>query len=166
MNVAAGTSNISGLVVGAEIEFLSGTAANLGQRRTITAIEIAAGAGTTIITFNAAPGAVVNTDTFRISSGSFFVLATGTLATGSFKRWDIATAAWSNLSITTLPATWGTDGRMVTPAILADFYDSGTASAGAATTLTDGTKAWTNDQWINSQVRITGNRYRTDKKNN
>ena len=29
-NVAAGTSNISGLVVGAEIEFLSGTAANLG----------------------------------------------------------------------------------------------------------------------------------------
>ena len=154
-NVAAATSNISGLVVGAEIEFLSGTAANLGQRRTITAIEIAGGTGTTIITFNAAPGAVVNTDTFRISSGSFFVLATGTLATGSFKRWDIATAVWSNLSITTLPATWGTDGRMVTPAIKDTYYDSGTASAGAATTLTDATKAWTADQWINSQVRIT-----------
>lgn len=156
VDVAAATSNISGLVVGAEIEFLSGTAANLGQRRTITDIEILAGAGTTRIIFNAAPGTVVNTDTFRISSGSFFVLATGTLATGSFKRWDIATAAWSNLSITTLPATWGTDGRMVTPAILDTFYDSGTASAGGATTLTDGTKAWTADQWINSQVRITG----------
>jgi len=156
VDVAAATSNISGLVVGAEIEFLSGTAANLGQRRTITGIEILGGTGTTRIIFNAAPGAVVNTDTFRISSGSFFVLATGTLASGSFRRWDIATAAWSTLTITGLPATWGTDGRMVTPAIKDTYYDSGTASAGGATTLTDATKAWTADQWINAQVRITG----------
>ena len=156
VDVNSAVSNISGLVVGAEIEFLSGTAANLGQRRTITGIEILGGTGTTRIIFNAAPSAVVNTDTFRISSGSFFVLATGTLASGSFKRWDIATAVWSNLTITGLPATWGTDGRMVTPALIDTYYDSGTATAGGATSLTDSGKAWTADQWINSQVRITG----------
>ena len=156
INVNSATSNINGLVVGSEVEFLSGTAANLGLRRTITNIETVGGTGTLILTINAAAGAVVNTDTFRINSGSFFVLATGTLASGSFRRWDIATMAWSTLSITALPATWGTDGRMVTPAIYDSTYDSGTASAGAATTITDATKAWTVDQWINAQVRITG----------
>ncbi len=156
INVNSATSNINGLVVGSYVEFLSGAAANLGLRRRITNIETVGGTGTLILTIDAAASAVNNTDTFRINSGSFFVLATGTLASGSFRRFDIATMAWSTLSITGLPATWGTDGRMVTPAIYDSTYDSGTASAGAATTITDATKAWTADQWINSQVRITG----------
>jgi len=156
ITINSAVSNIDGLVIGSEVEFLSGTAANLGRRCLITNIGHAGGTGTTILTINAAPSAVMNTDTFRINSGSFFVLGTGTLASGSFKRWDIATSAWSTLSITGLPATWGTDGRMVTPAIYESTYDSGTASGGASTTITDATKAWTVDQWINSQIRITG----------
>lgn len=156
IEVSAAAFNISGLVVGCEVQFLTGTAANVGYRRTITAIETNIGTGTIYLTINAAPAAVANTDTFMVSSGSFFVIATGTLATGSFKRWDIGTAAWSNLTITGLPATWGTDGRMVTPASIVQYYDSGTATSGSTTTLVDSSKSWAADQWINYQVRITG----------
>lgn len=157
ITVALNTHNINGYAVGKYVEFLSGTAANLGQRREITAISTTGVAGSTItLTIAAAPGAVVNTDTFRINSGSFFIFTSGVLAT-SFKRFDIATMSWgSSLSIAVLAATWGTDGRMVTPGSYGVSYDSGTASAGGATTLTDGTKSWATDQWISYQVRITG----------
>ena len=74
VTVNAATHNINGNVVGDDIEFLSGTAGNIGQRRTISAIETNIGTGTITITFAAAPNSVANADTFRISSGSFFVL--------------------------------------------------------------------------------------------
>lgn len=155
LTVNAATHNINGNVVGDEIEFLSGTAGNIGQRRTITAIETNGGTGTITITFNAAPSSVANNDTFRISSGSLFVLSAGTLAATSFRRYDIATGAWSSLTNTGLPASWGTDGRLVSPYLKADSYDSGTATSGSSTTLVCTGKGWTNDQWINYQVRIT-----------
>lgn len=155
LTVNAATHNINGNVVGDEIEFLSGTAGNIGQRRTVTAIETNGGTGTITITFNAAPNSVANNDTFRISSGSFFVLCAGTLAATSFRRYDIATGAWSSLTQTGLPATWGTDGRLVSPYLRSDSYDSGTATSGSSTTLVCTGKGWTNDQWINYQVRIT-----------
>jgi hypothetical protein len=156
ITVALNTHNINDYVVGKYVEFLSGTAANLGQRRQITNVFTTGVAGSTItLTIAAAPGTVVNTDTFRINSGSFFVFTSGVLAT-SFKRFDLATMSWgSALSITGVAATFGTDGRMVTTGIYDATYDSGTASAGAATTLTDSTKSWATDQWISYQVRIT-----------
>ena len=155
VTVNSATYNINGNVVGDEIEFLTGTAGNIGQRRTITDIKTNIGTGTITITFNAAPSAVVNTDTFRVSSGSFFVLCPGTLAATSFRRYDIATGTWTSLTNTGLPATWGTDGRMVIPYVRIDSYDSGTATSGSSTTLVCTGKGWTNDQWINYQVRIT-----------
>lgn len=157
ITVALNTHNINGFVVGKYVEFLSGTAANLGLRREITAISTTGVAGSTItLTIATAPGAVAASDTFRINSGSFFIFTSGVVAT-SFKRFDIATMSWgSALSITNLAATWGTDGRMVTPGMYGVSYDSGTASSGGATTLVDSTKAWATDQWIAYQVRITG----------
>lgn len=155
LTVNSATYNINGNVVGDEVEFLTGTAGNIGLRRTITAIETNGGTGTTTITFAAAPSAVVNTDTFRISSGSFFVLCAGTLAANAFKRYDIATGTWTALTHTGLAATWGTDGRMVSPYLRADSYDSGTATSGSSTTLVCTGKGWAADQWINYQVRIT-----------
>lgn len=157
ITVALNTHNINNYVVGKYVEFLSGTAANLGQRRQITNVFTTGVAGSTItLTIAAAPASVVNTDTFRVNSGSFFVFTSGVLAT-SFKRFDLATMSWgSALSITGLAATFGTDGRMVTTGIYDETYDSGTASAGAATTLTDSSKSWATDQWISYQVRITG----------
>lgn len=157
ITVALNTHNINKYVVGSYVEFLSGTAANLGARREITNVYTTGIAGSTItITIAAAPGAVVNTDTFRINSGSFFIFTSGVLAT-SFKRFDVGTMSWgSALSIATLAATWGTDGRMVTTGMYGVSYDTGTASAGDATTLTDSSKSWATDQWIAYQVRITG----------
>lgn len=157
ITVALNTHNINEYVVGKYVEFLSGTAANLGLRRLITNVYTTGVAGSSItITIAAAAGSVDNNDTFRINSGSFFVFTSGILFT-SFKRFDIATMSWGSfLSKTNLAGTWGTDGRMVTTGMYEVSYDSGTASAGGATTLTDGTKSWAIDQWINYQVRITG----------
>lgn len=157
ITVALNTHNINEYVVGKYVEFLSGTAGNLGLRRQITDVYTTGVAGSTIvITIAAAPSSVTTGDTFRINSGSFFVFTSGVLAT-SFKRFDIATMSWgSTLSITGLAGTWGTDGRIVTAGMYGVSYDSGTASAGGATTLTDASKAWATDQWINYQVRITG----------
>lgn len=158
VTVALSTHNINGFVIGKTIEFLSGTTANIGLRRTITNILTTGVAGSTItLTLDSAvTSAVANNDTFRIASGSFWIFTSGVLAT-SFKRFDIATMSWgSALSITNLAGTWGTDGRMVTACMNGVSYDSGTASAGGATTLTDSTKSWGTDQWINYQVRITG----------
>jgi hypothetical protein len=86
-----------------------------------------------------------------------FTVGAGTLAAGSFKQFDFATNSWGgNLSIVNLPATLATDGRMAYPYVLDNPFATGTATAGGATTLTNGLKAWTTNQWTNYQVRITG----------
>jgi hypothetical protein len=87
------------------------------------------------------------------------VLGAGTLAAGSFRRYDFATNSWITLSNAGLPATIGTDGRlMATPAwIDSGFrsFASGTATGGSSTTLTNSAKGWATNQWANSQLRIT-----------
>ncbi len=158
ITVALNTHNINGYAIGKTVEFLSGTAANIGLRKTITAISTTGVAGSTItLTFDDAAVAVVaNNDTFRISSGSFFVFTAGVLAS-SFKRFDIGTMSWGSfLSISGISATFDGDGRMVTPGMLGVSYDTGTADADSSTTALecDG-KNWGADQWINYQVRIT-----------
>jgi len=158
ITVNAATHNIHGYSEGKTVEFLSGTAANIGLRRTILSIKHPGPAtGNITLTLDSAvPGAVANNDTFRLTTGTFFVFMPGTLSATSFKKYDVATGVWTACSVTGLPATWGTDGRMVATNIVGVSYDSGTASSGSATTLVDSTKAWTADQWINYQVRITG----------
>jgi hypothetical protein len=87
------------------------------------------------------------------------VLGAGTLAAGSFRRYDFATNSWITLAHTGLPATIGTDGRLIaTPAwIDSGFrsFASGTATAGTTTSLTNMSKGWAVNQWANSQLRIT-----------
>lgn len=158
ITVAFNTHNLNGYVVGSTVEFLSGTANNIGVRKTITAISTTGVAGSTItLTFDTATSdAVANNDTFRLSSGSFFIFTGGAMVT-SFKRFDIGTMSWSSsLSFSGISSTFNGDGRMVTPGMIGVSYDSGTANADSSTTLLecDG-KGWTNDQWINYQVRIT-----------
>jgi len=156
ITVASATYNINGLVIGKTVEFTSGN--NIGLRRTITAILNLGGTGTTTLTFDSVVGtAVANNDTFRIASGMFYVLIPGTLSATTFRKYDIATGSWTSCTSTGLPATWGTDGKMVTPGMFGVSYDSGTAAATSSTTTLDCTgKTWTADQWINYQVRITG----------
>lgn len=158
ITVAAASFNITGLIVGKVVRFLTGTAANIGLERTVTNIDNNGGTGTITITLGVAlPSAVANNDTFASTSGSFFYLNAGTLAaTNYFKRFDIETQVWSNLAVTGLPATWGTDGAMVTPSIYGTSYDSGTVTSATGTTIDCTGKGWTSSQWINYQVRITG----------
>lgn len=102
--------------------------------------------------------AITTSSVYRLLTPRWYVLGAGTLAAGSFKVYDFATNAWASLSNTGLPATVGTDGRLVsTPSWMDASYlqfATGTATAGAATTLTNSAKAWAVNQWANSQVRI------------
>jgi hypothetical protein len=97
---------------------------------------------------------------YRLLTPRWYVLGAGTLAAGSFKVYDYATNTWTNLSITGLAATIGTDSKLIaTPSIVDGAFKqfaTGTATSATATTLTQTGKAWTASQWINSQVRITG----------
>lgn len=157
VTVDASAHKLNGFVVGKTIEFLSGTAGNIGLRRTINAISTPGTAtGTITLTLDSAvTSSVANNDTFRIASGMFYVLMPGTLTATSFRKYDIGEGDWTSCTNTGLPATWGTDADMIRTGLKDTNYDSGTATSGNATTLTCTGKGWTNDQWINYQVRIT-----------
>lgn len=156
VTVAAGTHNITGRAVGQTIEFISAGTAS-GFRTTISSILNNAGTGTiTLNLASAAPTAILNAHTFRIATGRFYVMSAGTIAAGIFKVFDVATMAWqASLATTNLPATWGTDGKLVVAYNFGEIYATGTATAGAASTITNGAKNWTVNQWTNYQIRIT-----------
>jgi hypothetical protein len=156
VTVAAATHNLSYGNVGTVIEFVS-SGTNSGLRRTITAIDTSSGgAGTITLTLDSAvTTAVLSSHTFRLTTGRFFVLNAGTIAAGSFRIFDVATLSWSSPTTTGLPASIGTDGRLVCAYNYNEAQATGTATAGAATTLTNSAKTWTTNQWTNYQVRIT-----------
>jgi len=141
---------------GYSVFFVGGT--NAGKLKTIASNTIGTNA---VITFEGAAEAVAfdSTSQYRLKTPNFFIFGAGTLAAGSFKRYDFATNSWVTLANTGLPASFGTDGRLVsTPAWLDTGFKSfatGTATAGASTTLTNSAKAWATNQWTNSQLRIT-----------
>lgn len=150
---ATTTAAISGLCVGRKLRVLTG--ARAGEEAAITGVIIVPG-GTSTIQFAALSGAISNADTFVIDTGRFFILNAGTLATNSFRSYDPLTSTWfASLAFAGLPATIGTDGRLVsTPDT--EIYASGTATGATATTLVNAAKTWTASQWVNYQVRITG----------
>lgn len=156
VTVAAATHNINGFARGAVIEFLSGTAGNIGTRTTITEILTNAGQGTITLTLADPVTSVANNDTFRLNTGRFFIMSSGTLASKCFQYFDVGTLAWTDLAYATGGTTNGTDARLVVPYTMVDIFDAGTGtSASNTTTLVDTTKNWASSQWVNYQVRIT-----------
>jgi hypothetical protein len=142
--------NPTAAVKGKTIRFITG--ANSGLDATVTSINYVPG-GTSTLKFSTLPFAVANNDTFVLDTQVFYVMSAGTLATGSFKSYDVFTSTWTNLAIAGLPATWGTDARMVaTPS--AHIYSSGAVTSSTSTVVTTG-KTWTANQWTNYQLRIT-----------
>lgn len=140
---------------GFSVHILAGP--NAGAVLTISSNTIGANA---VITVPTQASAFSASTVYRLMTPRWFVVGSGTLAAGSFKSYDFATNTWNTLSNTGLPATLGTDGRLVsTPSWDFNGFVSmatGTATAGAATTLTNSAKNWTVNQWTNYQVRITG----------
>jgi hypothetical protein len=141
---------------GYSVHILSGP--NAGETKIIASNTIGASA---VITFTVASGVAFSASTvYRLITPVWYVLGAGTLATGSFRKYDLATNTWTSLTITGLPATVGTDGRLVsTPSWVDDGFSSfatGTAASATSTTLAVSGTPWTASQWINAQVRITG----------
>jgi len=156
VTVAAATHNITGIVIGKTIEFISAGTAS-GERRTITSVDLSgAGAGTLTLYFDTAVStAILNTHTFRIASGSYFVMNAGTIAAGIFKRYDVATIAWqASLATTNLPATWATDGKLTSFAAEPGVLLTKTATGGTTTTLALSTALWDTDVYKNRTLMI------------
>lgn len=142
---------ITGYLLNKKIRFLTG--ANAGKETTITGIKIVPG-GTSTLQFSAQSSACANGDTFVVEVGRFVVLNAGTVAANIFKTYNPITGQWVALATTGLPATIGTDAKLVaTPSN--DIFATGTATAGASTTLTNSSKNWTVNQFANYQIRIT-----------
>lgn len=92
------------------------------------------------------------TSQFQVYSGSLWVQGAG--ASAGFAVYDVATNTWTQK--TAVGVTWGTDGQIVSTVGSAAVFDSGVATSGAASTITNSAKAWNTNQWANFQVRITG----------
>lgn len=149
------TSNLTTVIdlAGYSIRLTGGTGA--GQVRKITSNTIGASAVFTVTdTFTTAPDA---TTTWELRSGRFFILSAGTLASGSMKFYDVATGAWTTVTITGLSATWGTDGHLIAPRPVEEkSLVVGTATSATASTLTLSTAAWTTNAYTGQIVEITG----------
>lgn len=90
------------------------------------------------------------TTVFQLFSGSLWMTTAGVVGFGVYDR---ATNVWTARSVVGLPA-WGTDGQLVSTIGSAKEFATGTATAGAATTLTNGLKTWGTNMWANYQIRI------------
>jgi len=102
---------------------------------------------------------ITSSSTYRLLTPRWYVICAGTLAANSFKYYDYALNTWTAGLQTGLPATINTDSVLVaTPSMTNGAFVSfatGTATAGGASTLTDGGKTWTVNQWTSYQIRIT-----------
>jgi hypothetical protein len=142
-------------LAGYQIEITGGPGA--GDVRTIAYNTV--GTNGVITVTSAFSAAITASSTYRLITPRYYVLGAGTLAAGSFKVYDFALNTWTSLSNTGLPATWGTDGKLIaTPSFGDDGDDlnfaTGTATAGTSTTLTNGAKTWATNQWANYQLKI------------
>lgn len=91
------------------------------------------------------------TTQYQLYGGSLWVQGAG--ASAGFGVYDRVTNAWTARAA--VGVTWGTDGVLVSTIGAQGSFATGTATAGAATTLTNAAKSWGTNMWANSQVRIT-----------
>lgn len=131
---------------------------NAGQTFTIASNTI--GATAVITTVETAGVAFSASTVYQLLTPRWYLLGSGTLASGSFKTYDFATNTWTTLAHAGLSATIGTDGKLIATPSMVDgatvAFATGTATAGAASTLTNAAKTWATNQWANYQIRITG----------
>lgn len=140
-------------LVGCEIRVVGGT--GIGYSGTIKGNTVGANS---VITLNTANGVAFDATTqYQIYGGSLWFMNAGTAAVG-FSVYDRATNTWTARSVTGLPTAWGTDAQLISTGGRAsnngNGFVTGTATAGAATTLTTN-KTFLLNQWANYQVRIT-----------
>lgn len=127
---------------------------NAGQDFEIASNTIGANSIVTITT--TAGTAFTAASTYVLRSGRLWVFIPSATAP-ALGYYDWALNAWTARAVTGLPTAWVTEGQLVgVDSFRSGALISGTATAGAATTLTDVGKAWTVNALANLQVRITG----------
>lgn len=142
---------LSHFIVGKTIEFTSGS--NIGRRVTVSDADVSFGTDNVIFFNETLPNPVQNTDTFKVNSGRYFILNAGAMTSGSFKSYDVLTGIVTTKSQIGLP-TWGTDGKLIaTPSYVGEFA-SGTTTTATINTLSNSNKNWTENNFINYQIRI------------
>jgi hypothetical protein len=115
-----------------------------------------------VITVPAQASAFSASTTFRLLTPRWYIMnaitASGLTTAGVFRFYDFALNTWTTLSANAPTNVIGTDSKLLsTPSWVGSGYEqfaTGTATAGGASTLTNSAKAWTVNQWTNSQVRI------------
>lgn len=151
LTTATGINNAGG---GNVIRFITGSQA--GKEVTCTGTKVVHWGTNTMSFTPTLSGAISNGDTFVVQTGRYFVMGAGTVASGIFKSIDPITWVITTLQHTWLPATWGTDGRLVgTPSYVGKYVADVTSDINSATTIGKIGKNWTVNQWTNYQVRIT-----------
>jgi hypothetical protein len=121
----------------------------------------------TVITVATQLSAFTASTTYRLLTPRWYVLnavtASGTTTAALFRFYDFALNTWTSAETGATDgvapaAVIGTDSKLIaTPSWLGEGYEAfatGTATAGAATTLTNSAKTWATNQWTNYQVRI------------
>ena len=138
---------------GYPIHILAGP--NAGQTLTIRSNTIGTNS---IITVDVQGSAFSASTVYRLGTPVWYVNGAGTTAAGTFRKYDWATNTWTTLAQTGLPGTIATDSCLVTtPSYQGSAYVSfatGTATAGAGSTITNTGKNWNTNQWANYQIRI------------
>ena len=137
---------------GYDIRILAGP--NAGEIRKIASNTVGANA---VITVDAPYATAITTASeFLMYTGRVWVLsAYTTLVSTVFRYYDIATNTWVTAGTTNLPASWGTDGRIVvTPGYLEDFITGAVGSSTSTVLTSAASDGWTVNQWANFQVRI------------
>lgn len=155
-NATAGTTStittnltINRSLKGYKIRITAGP--NAGEERTIVSNTL--GANSVITVDTPYSTAITASSVYLLLTGRYWFFNAGTTAVG-FAYYDRALNAWTQRSVTGLPTAWSTDGRLCQTAP-GKAFATGTATGGAATTLTNTAKAWAVNQWANYQVRIT-----------
>lgn len=144
-------SSITRSLAGCRLRVVAGS--GVGYEGVVESNTLGGGAVLTVAPANDAPFDA--TTQFQVYSGSLWFFNAGTTAVG-FRVYDVATNTWTARSVTGIPTAWGTIGQLVSTMGSAKSFAVGTASAGAASTLTNASKAWTANMWTNYQLRITG----------
>lgn len=132
---------------GLRIRVVAGT--GVGYDSTITSNTIGANA---VLTVPANAVAFDNTTQYQIYGGSLWFVNAG--SGFGFVVYDVITNTWTTRSTTGLPASWFTNGFLITTGGSNIEFATGTATAGGSTTLTNSGKAWLTNMWANYQVRI------------
>lgn len=126
--------------------------ANAGLDRIILSNTL--GTNSIITVATSYPIAITTSSTYILLTGKYWFLNSGAGTIG-FSYYDRALNIWTSRSVSGLPTTWGTDGRLcVTTNSYGTSFASGTATSATSTTLVNSAKTWTASQWVNYQVRI------------